>query len=309
MYPVLTDEEILASLTPLEHEFRKWHDEGGHDAMMHAVADRGCTIQQYIEAYWPAVDSVYEKWNTWFKMWVQRRFTEHPISDNQLINAIRSVQCNNAKEIERFMLLLETHDIEYLHIGESTIDRTSVGYTLCLKDPDSSADSENSELFEKKVVAINMENATNPLPLDLQRGPNSSQNGSGSSGGNSSSSGSRSMGNGPCYFHLGTMKFCTGDAWTNALNHNQYEPNGYRVPYDENIWKPTNYEVVVRIDANGFPHGAVYAIFSKALETRNMNNGLGPLYQGPNPKFFVAKIANKIEDLKLTRKFDFEIMI
>ncbi|KAH7134003.1 hypothetical protein EDB81DRAFT_762349 [Dactylonectria macrodidyma] len=286
MHPVTTDAELLESFTLLEHEFKKWLDCDEHKSEVASANVRGPALQQIIEAVWPEVDNVFEQWNVWYKRWVQRNWQLYPVTEEDFKESVRRFKFRNFEDLERYILTLDTHDIDLVNLGSSNFGGIVAGYAVSVSDSppliigSSEIMADINRRFKDVMGAKGF--GDGPLRYDPQ---------------------SRHW-----YLRIGVLQYCTGWAWEDVLNHDEYSPAGYRRPYREGTFEDTGYSVMVEICSRGHPSGNVVVAFDPKLEYRAVHAAPGPLYQEDGPQFLVAKIAHKLEDLKKNAEFNFEIL-
>lgn len=85
-------------------------------------------------------------------------------------------------------------------------------------------------------------------------------------------------------------------------------------------WEETGYSVLVKLDRRGYPTGPIFVAYAfcrhdgfeaEEIEWRDEDDRELPhirrLYEGCNIQFYLAQIANGIEDLKHGKEFNFDV--
>ncbi|CAK7275652.1 hypothetical protein SEPCBS57363_006817, partial [Sporothrix epigloea] len=126
------------------------------------------------------------------------------------------------------------------------------------------------------------------------------------------------------FFQIGALHCCTAEEWMRS--DTEYADEEYEPEFEE-----TGYGVVVRLDNDGYLTGGVYIVYSFQEEApeRVSNDPTKPvfsqerewqdsegnelphirrLYPGCDQKFFLAKIADNLEDLKEDGQFDIQVI-
>ncbi|KAH7017171.1 hypothetical protein EDB80DRAFT_827579 [Ilyonectria destructans] len=325
MQPVLTDDEIIATFTPIEHEFRLWFEGGGYVAMIRGVQDgRSETISSGFQTAWPDVEHVREKWNEFIDKWILRRSSGEPMSGEDFISLVRSTQCNDANELARYPLTFEAHTLEFVSLGISYFGGTFAEYMVWVDDCDLRPDSASSKLDDEpqlhnRVLSIDFNNdfsASLPNVQDSsellpEEKTSSAQELSITT---QSAITNDSLDNEPfCFFQIGGLKYYAGwpgPLYTSLSLGATFNQSTYERSYDG---EHTDYEVVVQVGPGGCPTGAVYVIHNpkslSPLPYETSNTLPGPLARGSSPPFFLAKIADSVQDLNRLRVFDFETVL
>ncbi|KAH7150182.1 hypothetical protein B0J13DRAFT_523255 [Dactylonectria estremocensis] len=287
MQPVVTDAELLRSFTALKYEFKEWFDGDEYQLTIARANVGGPTLQKTIQTIWPEIDNVFELWNIWFKMWVQRHWQLHPVTDKDFKESIRRTRIQNTEDLGLFLLTLNNHDVDIVNLGESKFGGTVAGFAISL--------TESAPEIESLSGVLNALNKRFREASGFRHGDTHLYN----------------IEHEKPYYYLkiGILQYCTGQAWTDVRNHYEHEPTGYRIPYKEGTFKDTGFSVMVKIDEEGYPSEEVCAAFNPRLESRVVHAAPGPLYKEGRPEFFMAKISDKLEDLKKYAKFKFEIIL
>lgn len=335
MQPVLTDGEILATFTPIDHEFRLWYDDGGYFAMMEDVrAGRSESISSGLQTAWPDVEHAHQKWNEFIDKWIMRRSRDEPMSGEEFISLVRSTQCKDANEVARYPATLETRALEFVSLGTSHFGGTLAEYIVwidhCRLRPDSApSELDNEPLPDNRVMSINFNNAFSAFLPNMQdyseflpkEKTSSAQE---LSIATQSANTNDFLDNEPfCFFQIGSLKYDAGDYLPGHLAISLIHGAAYNqttstrsddvedTDYDD--VEDTDYDVVVQLGPGGCPTGAVYVIYNHKsipkLPWRRRLTLPGPLAEGSSPPFFLAKVADSVQDLNQPRVFDFEVVL
>ncbi|KAF7548837.1 hypothetical protein G7Z17_g6800 [Cylindrodendrum hubeiense] len=339
MHPVLTDDEIAATFTPLEHEFRKWYDDGGYIDMItqRPSSTPGHEPEFQFQMLWPGIEGVHQKWIDFVQKWVQRRWTIHPLSVKEYVDLVRSTPCYDPYQLSKFPLILTSHDLVCVNIGESRFGGVSAGYALCVEpcrfrmgvgacirsnskrhSPEScilSSDvspneADHAHLLDDRVISIDLKNDLK-APLNVFEFLGEAASCSTPSASIDDLLDQEAF----CLFQIGSLMYCVGDAWKTSLDVEAFGIAGYQVSdYGRFHWEETDYKVVVQVGPDGCPSGPVYVVHDSQPVSGYSSPGRrerelpGPLAKDSSPQFFLAKIADRIEDFKEEASFEFQIL-
>lgn len=343
--PLLTDAELIQTFTPLEHLFYKWTETKAHKKELWSNVGN---IESFLRKKFPNQDpyqpllplyrSFSEKWHGR----VRRRMV-HVVERDQLIALYSSTPCKDAHRLAQNLWIFNVCNVADLFIGESNFGGVLTGYAVStstrILHPDITyyemSRPRNPHLLDRSVLSLDRTQFTTaptwPVPVDVpeligarkRRQQNRSDDSISSS---SSSSSFRSACSEDfedrepfCFFQIGALMACTGQEWADVRDRGQEEIN-------EAEWEQTGYGVVVELSPSGYPQGPVYVVYN-FFEVRR-DTGKGPvtvevdwsdfmrqerphirrLYPNCNQKFFVAKIADKLDDLNTKVRFDFNVV-
>ncbi|KAH8736156.1 hypothetical protein BGZ61DRAFT_527143 [Ilyonectria robusta] len=324
MQPVLTDNEIIASFTPTEHGFYRWFEASGYVHVVNEVQlGRSPSIAAGMQTAWPDVENAYQKWLGFLDKWIMRRSMAGPMSGAEFISLVLSTRCNDANEVSRYFLTFEVYDLEFVSLGASDFGGTFAEYMVWVDDCYLHPDSAPSELDEKpelhnRVMGIDFNNDFSAFLPNMQDDSEVLRVEKSSSAPELSitTQGANTNDNEPFYFfQIGSLRYDAGDGMIGpfclSLNRGaNYNQSTYGRTYHGEC---TDYEVVVQVGPDGFPTGAVYVMYNhESGVPHRFEKRLtlpGPLFRGSSPPFFLAKIADSVQDLNQPRVFDFEVVL
>lgn len=305
-----TDEEVIETFTPQEVEFHRWR------VTSRTLLDLDLTNRDWVQKTWPNVENAYEKWMIFYEKWDGRPArhwnVSYAISEDDYIDLICSMPCNNHKQCDKALEVQIYCDTRVIKLGESSFGGALTGYivdvgpTYLQRKFLGDEDEDDPDLLRNQICSID---------LDSNQHHCSAKD---------SDSFTRSaditdfLDRDPfCFWQLGGLMYCTGNTWKDiregrvAAPHSTSVSTRYRDRWDE-----TDYVVVVQLDPSGCPSGGVYVVHEKELkdhrhrwDPKTRPELPGPLDKWSKQPFFMAKIADKFQDLKETRQFDFEVIL
>ncbi|CAK7566902.1 MAG: hypothetical protein SEPTF4163_004856 [Sporothrix epigloea] len=349
MDPYMTDEEIIATFTPLEHQFYKWQilerEEAirlGEDFINNNDIFDNCLRDKFP---FPNIEKAFRhfirKWDGRF--YRRRRIV---ITPQDFYERLRTTDCKDTKALGETSLWMHTKRIPDLFFGQSKFGGSLMHYALSTGPqylfPDTpygkNIDPSDPYILKDTVLAIDVDvekiarwsilasQPTLGLPRDAQRSRRENR-----SSGEESTVSVRSANSDDfiarkpfVFFQIGALCCCTAEEW--MRRDTEYADDSYDPEFQE-----TGYGVVVRLDNNGFPTGAVYIVYKYQLSAkpavsddpsepafwveRECENKFGTelphirrLYPGCDQKFFLAKIADSLEDLKENGQLDIQVI-
>ncbi|CAK7274781.1 hypothetical protein SEPCBS57363_006337, partial [Sporothrix epigloea] len=336
MDPYMTDEEIIATFTPLEHQFYKWQilereetKRLGEDFINNNDTFYSCLKDKFpfpnIEkAFWHFI----RKWDGRFY-----RRSRIVITAKDFYERLRTTDCKDTKSLAETSLWMHTEALPDLLFGQSNFGGSLMHYALSTGPqylfPDTPygkmINPSDPDILKDTVLAIDIDiNDCRPPDLDsseCRREDSISNEASATSvrGANSDDF----LNKEPfVFFQIGALCCCTADEW--MRRYTEYADEVYDPEFQH-----TGYGVVVRLDDNGYPTGAVYIVYkyqeaatpavsddsSKPAfweegEWRDSEGNELPhirrLYPGCDQKFFLAKIADNLADLKEDGQFNIQ---
>ncbi|CAK7566895.1 MAG: hypothetical protein SEPTF4163_004849 [Sporothrix epigloea] len=349
MDPYMTDEEIIATFTPLEHEFYKWQILGREEAIRldeEVVSNYDKFYIRLKEKFpFPNIEKAF--WH-FIKKWSGRHLRRRRIviTPKDFYERLRTTDCKNATSLGGTSVWMHTEAISDLLFGQSNFGGSLMHYALDTGPqyllPDTPygkmIDPKSPDILQNTVLAIDIDvekiarrsilaqQPTLGLPRDAKRSRRENR-----SSGEESTVSVRSTNSDDfiirepfVFFQIGALCCCTDKEW--MRRDTEYADR----PYDPDF-QETGYGVVVRLDNNGYPTGAVYIVYKyqeeatpavsddpskpafwKEREWRDSQNNELPhirrLYPGCDQKFFLAKIADNLADLKEDGHFDIQVI-
>lgn len=304
MRETATNKETIEAFTPQEAEFHRWR-------LTNKTYDVDLTNRDWVQETWPNVENAYEKWMIYYKKWDRSHRTyetRYAISEDDYIDLICSMPCNNHQQYDKAKEVQFCCDTNAIKLGESSFGGTLTGYMVdvggsCLlaefqvdDDPNPlyhricSIDL-NSNRYRYSTKDLGSFTRDTDITDFLDRDPF-------------------------CFWEIGQLMCCSGNTWKDISKGGVANTNpDPSLSPDINLWDWTDYVVVIQLDPSGCPSGGVYVVH---LKHRKDNTNYpwretrpelpGPLDHGSKPPFFMAKIADKFQDLKKTRQFDFEVI-
>ncbi|KAH7166493.1 hypothetical protein EDB81DRAFT_878836 [Dactylonectria macrodidyma] len=317
--PWITDEEIIESFTPLEHKFRKLKESGysTHDS----------PTLETLKKTFPGDDDIGPKFSHFILKWRRLGSKRAPKPDEFLSN-FRSKQCNEKYAFGNAMTVFSN-----LWLGESKFGGVLTGYSVHPDYyhllPDVAEEARNQYHPDRlchAVLAVKIHQSPEleddlPQPQgEDQRGQESTQSVISTPGADVPEKETL------CVAQLGPLMACTGEEWAKARD--KYDRDSLEMPYRD--WEETGYGVVVGLDDSSHATGPVFVMygFSEFVWDDPCNDyeaythetiywcdskrqefpRIRRLYPACNQKFFLAKIADTMEDLRSRKQFDFEIV-
>ncbi|KAH6987238.1 hypothetical protein EDB80DRAFT_881672 [Ilyonectria destructans] len=299
-----TDKEAIETFTPQEVEFHRWY-------VTNRTPGLDISSRDWVQKAWPNVENAYEKWMIFYKKWICRPHRQggvsYEISEDDYIDVICSMPCNNHEQYDKAVEVQAYCDPRFINLGENSFGGALTGYMVNAGFPSLLAkfqDDDDTDLLRYRICSID---------LDSNRYRYSAKD-----------SGSFTRGTDItdfldrdpfCFWQMGGLKCCSGNTWKDIRKGGvaNTNPNPSLRP-DLDQWDETDYVVVVQLDPNGCPSGSVYVVHEKEFEDNTRYDPdtrpelPGPLDKWSKPPFFMAKIADKFQDLKKTRQFDFQVI-
>ncbi|CAG9987950.1 unnamed protein product [Clonostachys byssicola] len=336
--PSLTDVEIIATFTPAERRLHEWYENGGLDEFQSGGLISG------LEAMYPDIEDVDETLMTFAEKWLDRDYRRDrvPVSRSSLLTRIRETPCKDPRHLQETVLSIQRYNFPDFLVGESRFGGTLTGYAIqpnpCAFNPDEPFDeiseAESAMTLDPAVVAIDVATVSSqqsPPPVDPPglSSPQKRRRENRSSGEDSIAS-MRSANSDDfldtepdVFYQVGALMCCTGKEWMKVRDKSVQDKLVYNM-WDS--WQPTGYSVVVKLNKDGYPTGPVFAICAYTSEIYRMDphleveqieqieyqhyilqSHLGSLYPGCDTKFFLAQMAEKLEDLHHGVEFNFDI--
>ncbi|CAI6097306.1 unnamed protein product [Clonostachys chloroleuca] len=331
--PSLTDDEIIATFTPDERRLHAWYENGGMDQFRSGGLIRG------LEAMYPDIEDVDETLMTFSDKWLDRNSRRNmmPVSRSSLLTRIRETSCRDPQHLLQTILSIQMGNIPDLLVGESRFGGTLTGYIITVNprafhpdEPfDEINDADNAITLDPAIVAIDIDtissqqsslpDATPPLSPAQKRRRENRNSGDESLVSVRSANSDDFLDTEPdVFYQVGKLMSCAGVDWMKIRD------KPIREILRDTKWEHTGYSVVVKLNRNGYPTGPVFAIFAfshlastmdglevKEIEWRDHLRQELPhvrsLYSGCDKKFFLAQMAEKLENLDHGVEFDFAI--
>lgn len=261
---------------------------------------------------------------------------------DELLEIYSSTPCKDPDALAYSLWIFNACNVADLFLGESSFGGVLTGYSVDsgshFLHPDISrqnmSDVKNPNLLDSVILSMDLDCSPSrpatmaPITVSgpLSGSPRKRREENRSSGEDSaiplrSASSDDFVDKEPfCFFQLGSLLACTGQEWADVRDKGQEEIN-------DASWDETGYGVVIELSPSGYPRGPVYAIYN--FHEVRWNTGVpGPvpveidwkdpmhhelphirrLYPDCNQKFFLAKIADKLEDLDTGVSFDFDVI-
>ncbi|CAK7274972.1 hypothetical protein SEPCBS57363_006438 [Sporothrix epigloea] len=338
MDPYMTDEDIIATFTPLEHQFYKWQildsDETirlGEDFVENNDIFYNCLQKKFPlpnikHAFWDFI----VKWDLRFNR--RRRIV---ITAKDIHKRLRTTDCKDTKSLGETSLWMHTEALPDLLFGQSSFGGSLMHYALSTGPQYLFPDTPYGKMIEPSdpyilkdtVLAIDFDvNDCRPSALDSSecRGEDSIANEASATSVRGANSDDFLNKEPFVFFQIGALCCCTADEW--MRRYTEYADEVYDPEFQH-----TGYGVVVRLDDNGYPTGAVYIVYKyqeeampavsedpnkpafwKEREWRDSEGNELPhirrLYPGCDQKFFLAKIADNLADLKEDGHFNIQVI-
>lgn len=321
--PHLSDDAIKAGFTPLEKKYYDWSktdefkeaDDAGVHRLSAVLRERfGEDAAHYLEFA-----------SKWFGRF--RRRTQCPVSPAKLRHRLSDTPCNDADKLAETLWVTDVCNVPDLFIGESSFGGVQTGYVIDIGSRYLYPDDEPSNpggpyLIDYAVMAMDIDVDHGALPLERQdsKKGHSKRNSSDSIISVRSATSEDFEDRRPFTFlQIGMLMYCSGEEWAKVRDQGQEA-------ISDAEWDATGYGVVIRLDRNSQPTGAVYVLYN-FQQSRLIAGEGGPmweeidwrdgdkerphirrLYPEANQKFFLAKIADKLEDLQPGEQFEFEVV-
>ncbi|CAH0031351.1 unnamed protein product [Clonostachys rhizophaga] len=336
--PSLTDDGIIATFTPAERRLHEWYEDGGLEPYMW-----GGDLIRDLEAMFPDIEDVTEALNTFSTKWIGRehRRERAPVSRSSLLTRIRETSCRDSRHLQKTISAIQRDNIPDFLVGESRFGGTLTGYAIQVNprafNPDEPFDEiseeERAMALDPAIVAIDVATISSqlsPPPVDppglssaQKRRRENRSSGEDSAASMRSANSDDFLDTEPdVFYQVGTLMHCTGEDWMKVREKSVQDKPVYYTAYS---WLQTGYSVVVKLDRNGYPTGPVFAICASSyvmpemdcfqaeeiedMEYRHylLQLHVGSLYSGCDTKFFLAQMAEKLEDLHHGVEFNFDI--
>ncbi|KAH7129210.1 hypothetical protein EDB81DRAFT_950905 [Dactylonectria macrodidyma] len=344
LHPSLTDDEIIQTFSPLEREFYAWVQDGKWDKASHDDKDPGKfdntgkffrvlsrDFQVFDGQHFDGQDDLIQKCGVFADKWfgkVARRFF-YAMPTGELLSLIRSTSGENPDQLYKTVLKIQTNNVPDLLLGESTFGGDLTGYSVRV-DPHSlyadvsgkeTSNPDNSHLLDYAILVVDIDDSRYPLALPPLEGKKRRLQNS-SPGENSAASGANNDGfpsdSSLRFFQIGSLMACAGEEWAKVRGEDNEE-------IGDADWDDTGYTVVIKLDGSGYPTGPVFAIYG-FQQRRHTNEGpiwepmewqdnkdqelphIRRLYPACEQKFFLAQIADRLEDLKKGSSFNFDVV-
>lgn len=274
------------------------------------------------------------KWgDRFFRRWAQ------PVPAVNVLEIIKETNCRDPESVSSTSLTLQIGRVPDMLLGESSFGGVLTGYAVAIDPTFLQPDTTNPDLpngpgdmfLDCVVIAIdihspppNMEPESLQLTLSPEkrrRESNSSEEGSDKSSDKGSNVMMRSATSDDylkkeplVFFQLGELMACTGFDWLAVQDKAPEEAAKYA------DWEETGCSVLVKLDRRGYPTGPIFVAYAfcrhdgfeaEEIEWRDEDDRELPhirrLYEGCNIQFYLAQIANGIEDLKHGKEFNFDV--
>ncbi|CAK7274783.1 hypothetical protein SEPCBS57363_006338 [Sporothrix epigloea] len=338
MDPYMTDEEIIATFTPLEHQFYKWQILGREEAkrLGEDFINNNDTFYSCLKNKFPYPDIEEAFWDFIVK-WDGRfyRRSRIVITAKDFYERLRTTDCKDTKSLAETSLWMHTQAIPDLLFGQSNFGGSLMHYALGTGPqylfPDTPygkmIEPSNPDMLKDTVLAIDFDvNDCRPSALDSSecRGEDSIANEASATSVRGANSDDFLNKEPFVFFQIGALCCCTADEW--MRRYTEYADEVYDPEFQH-----TGYGVVVRLDCDGYPTGAVYIIHNhqeaatpavshdpnkpalwEEREWQDPQNDELPhirrLYPGCDRRFFLAKIADNLADLEEDGHFDIQVL-
>ncbi|KAH6996042.1 hypothetical protein BKA56DRAFT_666307 [Ilyonectria sp. MPI-CAGE-AT-0026] len=322
-------------MTDLEDDFLQWFQYADYDDFREKIKDsdsRDLLMKEEIEYLFNETvhTNAYQKWCEFSQKWSLDAYSAFPEVE-EIIDFILTLRCADPEGLRKAQFTAGMRLMRNIRIGECDFGGTLCGYSIevgrcdCLDLQESPSQPDIPSLLSNWVMAIDSSE------IDLRaRSPGQVNRHSG--GDSVSRTRTRSTTTdelllyGPFYFlSIGHVRYCAGESW---VKFRDWEASNAANPLAENYvtWKGASYHAVVQLDAGGYAVGGVYMLYTGKLATvlsnlpedfegdeggnsgayPCMNEIPGPLDMDGKPPFFLAKIADKLEDLKQPGPFKIE---
>ncbi|KAH6889448.1 hypothetical protein B0T10DRAFT_488005 [Thelonectria olida] len=333
MDPRLTDDQIMSTFTPIERQLYEWIEGGG---LRHKQSFPLDYWRKNLEKKFPNEKDIRKQYRIYMQKWYGRleRRERRAVSRDELFHILTSTCCKDAGELSNTLWQLSTSfGIPDLLLGTSRFGGVLTAYAVAMDyrflHPDLSSNPSGQHLLDRAIMALNIDYRSTPTPLLPNQAELAAErrhrrehwsSSEGSTLSMRSATSDDFVDNEPfCFFQLGCLMACSGDAWTKVCDEGEEE-------IGEADWEPTGYGVVVKLDRAGYPRGPVFAIYnfrrptedryynqrSEEIEWRDARGNelkhICRLYPKCRGQFFLAQIADKLEDLTPTTQFNFDVV-
>lgn len=327
MDPLQRDEQIFLGCTRLERLFYEMREpveemyflETAEEMYFLEPAEEKATLRQRFLEQDP--DQIFQQWadmarDDWFGRHCTR--TERVVQRDELLQIIWDTPCKNPDQLAKYLRTFKRCKAAHLFLGESSFGGVLTGYAISPGSYRLHSDISRKEMSHPRNPSI-----LNRHVLSMDRDPVTSE---GPNSPRKRREENRSLGEDSaislrsacsqdfkdtepfCFLQLGSLKACSGQVWADvrdkgqeAINSAHFEGNGYAV--------------VVELSPSGYPRGPVYVVYNyhdyRQHNRKDLMHHEPPhtrrLYPDCNQEFFLAKIADKLENLD-TKLFDFEVV-
>ncbi|CAH0055140.1 unnamed protein product [Clonostachys solani] len=330
--PDWTDEQIIETFTPAEHRFYEW-EQSGHGILDFAIGN----IEEGLQAQFPDVENLeYLYWAFMYK-WGDRHFRRwcHPLPPVNVLEIVKETNCRDPESVSSTSLTLQTRRAPDMLLGESSFGGRLTGYAVAIDPTFLQPDTSNPDLpngpadrfLDQVVIAIDINSPQpdiQPESLQLPSPPEKRRRESLSSDEGSEGRSDVSMRSATSddyiekepdvFFQLGELMACTGLGWFGARDKAPEEAA------KNAEWEETGYSVLIKLNRHGYPTGPIFVAYvfcrdefgeAEEIEWRDEDGQELPhirrLHEDCKTQFYLAQIANKIEDLEHGKKFDFDV--
>ncbi|EQL03613.1 hypothetical protein OCS_00693 [Ophiocordyceps sinensis CO18] len=336
MDPLLTDEEIIEGFNPLERRFCQWVQSGANTiARLHGYEIWETALRHHFHK--EDQDQLLTAWFVFARVWFGRheRRTMRVVERDELLEMIWSTPCMDSCKLARNLWIFNTGNLADLFLGESDFGGVLTGYSIegypnCLYPDISRQEMSNPNgpgLLNGAVLSMDRNHDLSRPAIQAQdpttprkRREQNRRSGEDLAPYIRSATGDDFEDKEPfCFFQIGSLLACTGQEWADVREQGQEEVNDAE-------WEATGYVVVVEL-RHGYPQGPVYLVYN-FHEIQHEPGVPGPLpveinwkdamhhelphirrlYPNCNQKFFLAKIADKLDYLDTFVPFNFEVI-
>jgi hypothetical protein len=298
-------------------EFEKWEDwwfrTGIKDVPL--GTDPNEAIMAKVDELWPDPQKIARFWD-WFDAKSDSFFSAamKPASVKDIIHQINQ-DMRAVENVARLAGILDQGNKSFFPVGHGLHESEYHGYCLAtsasILKPHSAVPCDGME-YESGFLGINVDLQPQTIHIqersDLPGGAESSAKSGQKRTKWSSTISKEARSKGFCFHQLGALLRYDGD-WPQVKTDS--------VETAENKWSDTGFVVVVEVSSAGRA-GKVFVIYntfqdmdSKGNRTEidtSLDNKWGFLSSTSKERFFVAKIADKIEDLGMGYKFKFDVV-
>ncbi|EQK99998.1 hypothetical protein OCS_04286 [Ophiocordyceps sinensis CO18] len=332
--PSLSDDQIIQTFTPLENKFYQWVEHGDYDRF---ACVRPTVWDTAAQERFPDEDPdhLWENFGVFASKWFGRfrRRVRKVVQRDELLRIIWDTPCKNVDQLAKNLWTFNFCNVADLFLGESSFGGVLTGYAVDggshVLHPDFSydemSDPSNPHLLDSVILALDRKRFTTTptAPLEHISPRKRRQHDSYFAPSFRSADGGDFEDHDPfCFLQLGSLVACTGQNWAKVRDKGQSEIN-------DATWDETGYAVVVELNPAGYPRGPVYVVYNfrevrpdpstgeafpdavdiqwKDSDWRELPH-IRRLYPNCKQKFFVAKIADKLDHLDTKVPFDFDIV-
>lgn len=331
---MLTDEQLIETFTPLERKFYEWEQNGGD---INTILPG--KLKKFLNTFPGHYDIVRPAWNSYVHKWYGRtkRRMDHPVSRDEFHHFVATIEPQYVGFDTGYMQMRNVLDYDLGHSGfGGSLHSYAVSFHSHSLDPrpssarmvseeDYDALDEDPDVLDTAVLSIDLTTfqPSTPILRPVSASRDSSQRHRRSSQADGISQASHALhGLNPPHaplivFQIGVLiaRPTTTDMWLSL----QEEPEHER---DHNDWEETGYTVVVQLDKTCHPTGPVFVVYNYTqledtqdgyvvgdFEDKKGNElpHIRTLYPGCDEKFYLAKIANKLEDLDVGVEIEFQV--